>query len=178
MPTERKPLHRAHRGRLSHAQEMTLHYGPDARWDAFHSETEYRDAWIRNRDRMLALCRHGRRPAAWWRFEAGDLRYPGYEREQSTLYEAGLLGEDERTGLLTFWRKEFERAHEPHFFHCEGPGRIFEGAKARRRHFCWADIPRELLKEWTRRRTRNIREPATAAEHPASTVRKSPAMSS
>ena len=56
-------------------------------------------AWARNRDRLLAGYRHGRRPMAWWQFEAGDLRYPGYDREQSTLYRAGLLGEEERAEL-------------------------------------------------------------------------------
>ena len=67
-------------------------YGADDRWaDAFRDEDEHRDAWIRNRDRLLAWYRHGHRPAAWWQFEAGDLRYPGYDREQSTLYQAGIL---------------------------------------------------------------------------------------
>jgi hypothetical protein len=157
---------------LNHAQQMVLQYGADPRWDAFHTEEEHRDAWIRNRDRLLAGYRHGRRPAAWWHFEA-PIKYPGYEREQSTLYAARLLSEAERDELVTWWKEQYERAWSAHFFHCEGPGRIFEGPAGRRKHFKWADIPKGLLVEWTkerRRRSRTIRELEEAAEHPAPTA--------
>ena len=60
---------------------MVLFYGKDPRWAAaFHDEEEQRDAWMRNRDRLLAWYRHGRRPMAWWRYET-DLKYPGYNSE-------------------------------------------------------------------------------------------------
>ena len=120
MPTNRHPARHPHRGRLTHTQSMVLRYGPDPRWDAFHSEEEHRDAWARNRDRLLAAYRHDRRPMAWWRFEA-PFPFPGYEREQSTLFDAGLLDEEEAAALVREWRREFERAWEPHFFHCSGP---------------------------------------------------------
>jgi hypothetical protein len=161
MPTNRHPIRHPRRGRLNHAQEMTLRFGLEPRWDAFRTAADHHDAWLRNRDHMLASYRHGRRPMAWWRFEAGSLKYPGYDREQSTLYEAGLLAKEEAAELVAWWREQFEWAHGPHFFHCEGPGRFFYGAPGRRRHFKWADIPRELLKQWTaqrRRRGKTIRE--------------------
>ena len=64
-----------------------------------------------------------------------------------------------------------ERAQQPDFFHREGPGRILEGAIARRAHYRWAGIPRELLKEWTthrRRRVKTICELETASPAGAS----------
>ena len=145
MPTERKPLHRAHRGRLTHGQDMMLQYGYDERWaDAFDSEEEHRDAWIRNRDRLLAWYRHGRRPAAWWQFEA-PFRYPGYDRERAVLFEAGLLSEGEARELQDWWRSEFERIFEPSFFHCSGPGHILKDESARKAHIRWMGAPSRLI---------------------------------
>jgi hypothetical protein len=169
MPTNRHPIRHPQRGRLNHEREMVLRYGPDPRWPAFRSEDEYRDAWLRNREKMLATYRHGRRPIAWWRFEAGELRYPGGETERSTLYQAGFLGEEERAELMRWWREQFERAWSSDFFHCAGPGRFFQGARARHRHFAWADIPRELLLRWIRERRRQnktIRQLEAAAGDP------------
>ena len=171
MPTNRKPIRHPRRGVLNHHQEMVLLYGEEPRWaDAFHSEAEHREAWIRNRDRLLAGYRHGRRPAAWWTLES-PIAFPGYERQQSVLYEANLLEPEERAALVAWWREQFERAWEPHFFHCDGPGRFFEGAVARRKHYAWADIPNELVKQWTaqrERRGRTIGELANAL--PATTI--------
>jgi hypothetical protein len=119
---------------------------------------------------LLARYRHGRRPAAWWRFEAGDLRYPGDETEWSTRYQAGLLGEEEQRELLAEWRQQFERAQAPDFWLCLGPGRSLKGAPARRAHYRWADIPRELLLQLARehrRRGKTIRQLEAAAGDPA-----------
>ena len=70
MATNRTPIRHLRRGRLTHEQDMVLQYGADDRWaDAFRDEDEHRDAWIRNRDRLLAWYQHGHRPAAWWQFE-------------------------------------------------------------------------------------------------------------
>jgi hypothetical protein len=171
MPTNRTPIRHPHRGRLSHEQEMVLQYGGEERWaDAFATEEEYRDAWARNRDRLLAGYRHGRRPAAWWTLES-PIPFPGYERQGSALFEANLLEPEERAALGDWWREEFAKAWEPHFFHCDGPGRLFEGAVARRKHYAWADIPNELVKQWTaqrERRGRTIGELAKAL--PATTI--------
>ena len=174
MATNRTLIRHLRRGRLTHEQDMVLQYGADDRWaDAFRDEDEHRDAWIRNRDRLLAWYRHGHRPAAWWQFEAGDLRYPGYDREQSTLYQAGILGEEEAAALMSEWRREFERAQAADFWLCLGPGRFLKGAPARRRHYEWADVPKSLLVQWTKERRRGRKiirelEEASSAETTAS----------
>jgi hypothetical protein len=72
---------------------------------------------------------------------------PGYDRERSTLYQAGLLGEDERRELMAYWRQEFDRASGADFFCCVG-GKNLHGAAARREHFRWADIPPPLVAAW------------------------------
>lgn len=90
------------------------------------------------------------------------------QRQQSVLYEADLLEPEERAALVEWWRGQFERAWEPHFFICEGPGRFFSGAIGRRKHYAWADIPASLLTEWTtqrRRRGKTIRKLKATAEH-------------
>src|SRR5262249_36205558 len=129
--------------------------GPGHRGSLFRSEEEMRAAWTQNRDALTKRHAHsGRRPQAWWRFEAADLHYPGYDRERSFLFQRGLLADAERFALLDWWRKEFERAYEPDFFVALGPGEIIEGARARRVHFRWADIPTFLVETWTAERKR------------------------
>jgi hypothetical protein len=155
-------------------QEMVLRYGPDERWaDAFRDEDEHRDAWIRNRNHFLALYRHGRRPQAWWQFES-PIPYPGYDREQATLYQAGLLGEEEAASLVNEWRQDFERAQEPGFMYCAGFAKPSDtvatwlsGEAARKAHLKWAGVPHTLIRKWTaerRRRRKTIRKLAAAAE--------------
>jgi hypothetical protein len=119
---------------------MDLWLGPSSNFPpAFDSDEQRRELWFRNREWLMEQRgSHGRRPLAWWR----------YDRERSTLYEAGLLAEEERAELLAYWRHEFNRAHGRDFFYCAGPGRILHGAAARREHFRWADIPRALVAAW------------------------------
>jgi len=139
------------RGWPSAAAEMELWLGPSPHLPpAFDSDEHARAAWIQHRDRMMEQHgSHGRRPLAWWAFEAGELRWPGRDRERSTLYGAGLLAEGEREELLRYWREQFDRAHDPNFFHCGGPGKILHGAAARREHYRWADIPPALVEAWS-----------------------------
>jgi hypothetical protein len=177
MPTP--PPDRSRRS-LSHGQEMFLLYGPADRWeDAFADEREVCEAWRQHRVRILTSYRHGRRPWAWWALEAGDLRYPGHDKERAVLYEVGLLTETEVTELTAKWREDFERAQQPGFTYCVGfakPGDTvatwLEGAAARRAHYRWAGTPRSLLKEWRtqrRRLGRTVREleEATTSPEPA-----------
>jgi hypothetical protein len=157
---------------LTWQQELVLIYGEEPRWRGFRTEAEHREAWLCHCERLMGgmHARNGHRPAAWWRFDVPPgLDYPGYDRERPTLFTAGLLGEQEARYLLTWWREQFQRAWQPEFFFCEGPGKFFDGAVARRKHYVWADIPRELVRKWTaerRRRGRTIRKLEAAATSP------------
>jgi len=169
MPTNRTALRRPRRGRLSADQEMSLWLGEAAhRPPAFRDDAERRELWFRHRDRLLALFgHHGRRPIAWWEFEA-PIPWPSYDNQEAALFEVGLLSDAERNALLAEWRRQFERAQEPGFVHCIGhlrPSDTFaswlKGAAAKRAHYAWAGIPRSLVREWTAARRR--RDKAAAA---------------
>jgi hypothetical protein len=142
---------------LSAAAVMDLWLGPAAdQPPAFASDDERRALWLRHRDELMNWYGgHGHRPMAWWRYYSGDIRFPGPDRERSTLFEAGVLSERERVELVKDWRVEFDRAHAPDFFLCEGPGRFLYGAAARCAHFEWADIPCALVDDWTAARCRS-----------------------
>jgi hypothetical protein len=152
MATNRNLVRRPYRGQLNHWQEMELWLGPSHQGSAFSSEDERRAAWLRNRDKLMAAwAKHGKRPDGWWSYESPIPR-PREGTEQSSLFEAGLLTESESSELLADWHEQFERAYRPDFFHCDGPGRFFNGAVARRKHFEWADIPKRLIRQWTEER--------------------------
>jgi len=145
-------------GAISGAQEMDLWLGAAShRPPVFADDRLRRRAWAQNRARLMLLVGgNGRRPQAWWCYEAPrGLRYPGHAREQSVLFEAGLLTEVERNELLEFWRREFDRTYSASFFFCEGPGRILQGESGRAAHFAWADIPASLIEAWTAERVRS-----------------------
>jgi hypothetical protein len=148
-------------GELTGHQECDLRFGcgPPAKPRPFTSEAERQAAWDQHGDRLTALFRlgPGRRLQAWWDYRAGDLRWPGLERERSTLYEAGRLDVAERVALEAEWRREFNRAQSSDFWMCLGPGEVLEGAAARRALYAWADIPPELVKKWTSERRRRVR---------------------
>ena len=106
---------------------------------------------------MDLFAMRGRRPVAWWQYDA-PIPYPGQDLERSALYEAGLLGEQEREQLVTEWREEFERAQVPGFGFCaglrpEGRGALWlTDAEAREAHHVWADIPASLVEQWRAQR--------------------------
>jgi hypothetical protein len=145
-----------HPGRLDHEQELSLHYGDLPGRPAFASDEARREAWLYHRDRLLAEYRHGRRPLAWWAY-GSSLPWPGLDHERSALYAAGVLAEEERRELEVGWRREFEKAQASDFWLALGPGRFLKGAPARRAHYRWADVPLELVKEWTTQRRRQSR---------------------
>ena len=152
---ERTPKERRHQ--LNHEEEQELWLGPTRRGSVFESAAQAQWAWTSNRDGlMLRYARDGRRPLAWWRFES-SLAWPGRDRERSALFRAGVLSEDERAELVAWWRQEFDKAQAPGFTFCAGPGNFVKGADARREHYRWADVPLELVKEWTTQRRRQNR---------------------
>jgi hypothetical protein len=136
---------------ITPTQEMELWLGASDAGSSFASEEERRRLWAEHRDRLMAMwaC-DGKRPMGWWQYESPpELYYPGADFEKSTLYEWGLLAEDERAELLVYWRREFDRAQQPNFSHCAGPGQFFSGQQAKRAHYRWADLPDTLVEEWT-----------------------------
>jgi hypothetical protein len=170
MPTERLPTHRPRRGRLHPDADLELWLGlagPN-QVSAFASDEERRELWFRHRGRFIRQmpAAAGRRAWAWWQYEA-SIPWPGWERERSALWRAGALTEDEKVELEAAWRHHFDRSHAPGFTHCKGPGRLLSGARAQRAHYAWADIPHELIKQWSaerRRSAKTIRRLQAAAE--------------
>jgi hypothetical protein len=176
MATNRTPLQRSGRLRLSHEEALSLRYGDLPGRPAFASEEQRREAWFYHRDRLLQHCSGGQRPAGWWNYES-PIPYPGRDYAEAALYEAKLLTESEVAELTARWRSDFERAQEPGFARCMGfarPGDTtatwLRGKAARRAFYRWSGVPRDLLKRWTRerrQRKRRIQElKATAARCP------------
>jgi hypothetical protein len=65
MPTNRKFVRRHLRSRLTGDQKMELWLGPSHRGSAFRSREELQEAWLTNRDRVMAAhAKWGRRPMA------------------------------------------------------------------------------------------------------------------
>jgi hypothetical protein len=129
---------------LTPAQENFLLYGPrDRSDDAFADKTEVLAAWAQHHEAILARYQgSGRRPWGFRAIDRPDIAWRGYSKERSTLFEAGLLTEQERSELVNFWRAEFQKAQQ----------RLDD--EGRRKHYRWADIPRSLLREWKRERRR------------------------
>ena len=156
MPTNRVPLRRRLRGQLSFDQEQALWLGCGRGGSfPFESEAEAFDLWQRHKPRLMAEhAQNGHRPYAWWLYESEQLglTWPGYDNEQSYLYEYGELSETEVETLTAFWREQFDRCHEPGFAHCEGPGKWLRGREAREAHLQWADVPRSLVEKWSAER--------------------------
>jgi hypothetical protein len=146
------------------SQLMELWLGPSHDGSLFDSPEALRAAWETHQGEIMRLWgRGGRRPAIWWELEAPalGLKWPGYFNEQSYLFEHNILSEEEKVELLVFWQREFERSYGPNFFYTEAPGKILEGAAARKKHFDWADIPIALRWQWRTERRRRPRAEAS-----------------
>src|SRR5215469_370777 len=136
MPTNRKYLRRSHRTTMTATQEMELWLGPGSNGSSFESDEHRREVWVRYRDKVMRQWgKHGRRPYAWWYYESaafgvGHGRHPG-AHERSILFEfpefASVLTPEERAELEAYWRREFDRSWDEHFFFCAGPDKNFTG---------------------------------------------------
>ena len=136
---------------FSELQELWLGAHPTT-GSCFCSREELVAAWAAGRAVVMRLWgSHGRRPMGWWEFEAGDLKYPGYYRECSTLWRAGVLSEAERAELEAEWRQAFDAAKG-------------KSARERREAFEHHDIPSELIAAWTAVRRRPRRQSAPSEE--------------
>jgi hypothetical protein len=126
---------------LTYDELQELWLGPTHTGSCFGSREELEQAWEQNQDLVMRLWgRHARKPQAWWCFHAPQLglRWPGYDREQSYLFEAGALSEAERTELVRFWRREFDRDRKA-------------------AHLNWADVPHSLRRQWQAERLASAR---------------------
>jgi hypothetical protein len=94
----------------------------------------------------MAMMRPGRRPLAWWEFDAPPGLKFNEERSCSILWRAGILGAEEKLDVEAEWRREFEH----------GFTRSYD-ARRRKEHFRWADIPAELIRAWTAERKRSAK---------------------
>jgi hypothetical protein len=101
----------------------------------FTSPQALREAWERHRDECMRHwgC-HARRPQGWWAFDT-ELEYPGYARERSFLWRAGIFGPEEKLEVEAEWRQAFDAAREMN-------------AHDRREHLAFHDVPPELAVKW------------------------------
>ena len=123
------------------------------------------ERWIRHRERMLANAGPGRRPSEWWLYEKQRRQPLGVGDQHVTLFEMGELSAAELAKLMPRWREEYERANDPAFSYCVGQvagvAKWLKGSAARRAHYRWVGIPREILRLWDaerKRRTKAIRK--------------------
>jgi hypothetical protein len=126
-------------------QEMELWLGPSHHHgSAFSDDDERRRLWAAHRDRLMRWFAHdGRRPQAWWEFEA-PFKYPGFNQERSALWAAGLLGAAEARALERDWRCEFDRSLVLGFTFNDGPRGTLTGEAAHIAHLVYHDIPAAL----------------------------------
>jgi hypothetical protein len=139
------------------AAAMELILGPGVMGSVFRTHEEVRQAWEEHREALLQRASPGKRPQAWWALDAPGLglKWPGLDTERSYLWRAGVLDEEEKHRLEAEWRREFEHAQTPDFAIAQAwPKPLLEGIRARRAHYRWADIPHELVEQWTKERRR------------------------
>ena len=144
-------LKRENRGPLTLTERQILMIGKGHMGNEmpFANEAAMQDAWERNRDALLAECPPGRRPWAYYRFDAPDLVFD-YDTERSALYAAAILSETERDRLIASWRATYEEGLDPEFtFMASG---VLEGDAARRALHAWDDIAPEVLEAWEEQR--------------------------
>jgi hypothetical protein len=134
--------------RLRAYQELWL--GPGNDGSIYNSPEELRASWEENRPEVMRIwATNGKRPMAWWYFDAPGLglKWPGYDRQQSYLYDHNVLSEEERTQLLAFWRREFDHNQSPV-------------------HLDWADVPASLRRRWMTARKRRPRAAEASEKAP------------
>lgn len=88
--------------------------------------------WRKHRDRLMRSEAPGRRPSVWWRYDKG-MEPPPCDEESALLWRMGELQGAERAQVETWWRMEYDDAHD---------------MDDRTRHWRWHEIPLELVKKW------------------------------
>src|SRR5262249_24816632 len=129
-------------------QELELWLDPGRSGSTFAGDATRRRAWKENRDRLMKLFANGgRRPQAWWAFEA-KFKFPGFNREKSALWESGLLGAAEARELEQDWYDEFAKSLEPGFTFHDYSGHYLTGHAAHIAHLVFHDCPAALAEQW------------------------------
>jgi hypothetical protein len=130
---------------FSELQELWLGVGPNG--SLFRDEAELRAAWAAGRVVCMRIWASGaRRPMAWWYLEAPGLglKWPGRDQERSYLYANNVLGEEERLTVEAEWQRSFDETRRM-------------GARERREHLAFHDVPASLVEAWTVARRRRAR---------------------
>jgi hypothetical protein len=141
---------------LSWEELLALTVGP--KYDSADPDGErWRPLWESHQQEVMTrFSGPGRRPWAWWRFDAPEPR----NDELTESYQLANLDEltDAEIKILTpEWRRHFDRSFDPDFFYCRGPDDFLEGEEAREALYAWAGIPRAILDQWTTKRERQAK---------------------
>src|SRR5262249_19208812 len=120
-------------------EAMEMWVGPGRSGSTISDDEQPRRFWFWHRAPPMHFFAYGgRRPQAWWRFEA-PFAYPGFNLEKSTLWAANLLGAAERRALEADWREEFNQSLAPGFTFRERCGDYLTGRAAHVAHLVFHD---------------------------------------
>jgi hypothetical protein len=111
------------------------------------------ERWQRHHETMMRNQYPGSRPEEWWAYER-QMAEP--EHQAAALYAMGELAGAELDQVMRDWRRHYEHARGSGFSYNTG-GRWLGGTTARRAHYRWAGIPRELVKQWDSERRRQAK---------------------
>ena len=144
MPLKRTSAKR--RGELGTIQRWNLvlgHMDHQPVESQFATEKERRAAWECHRDKLLAKSGAGKRPQAWWDYEASESRDEKMA-ECLQLRRMGELSRAELDALIPLWREWEEKARTIDHY-CAGPGEFLSGRAAYLAWRKWAGIPDDLF---------------------------------
>jgi hypothetical protein len=144
MPVKRRKTKR-HFGELNHDEWISLTLGERPDRQAFDSDEDRRAAWEQHREAELASINLGRRPAAWWDYDA-PARRDHNMNSMLQLFRLGELRGDELQYAMRHWADWAEKARKLHYV--LGPGNIVTASpEAEERWRAWAGVPDEMFRE-------------------------------
>jgi hypothetical protein len=83
---------------LTYGEEWELLLGEGGRTSHFLSDADRKNAWFFHRERLLEMSPPGKRPWAWWAYEAREHRPIGGE-QTLRLLEMSVIGDAEMRRL-------------------------------------------------------------------------------
>jgi hypothetical protein len=109
-------LHEEFKRRIKNPDRATIgRYGGNVVLGAARFRSRWSGRRRQDRQERVGVHRAGREP--FWT----PIRWSGYDRERSALYDSNLLGDEEKFALERQWRDDFERGCDPDFTICLGP---------------------------------------------------------